>query len=226
MKYFILLMALLFVAGCSSVVCNSPYIQVGADCCLDSDTNKICDKDEEIKQPSTVIITEKQEQPPKIVEKKVREYVCTDGSIVDNTKKCPVEIPEPKLQTLPTLVTNNEVGTVIEEVKLRPACSQGENAGEIFFKVGTVPSSVVVEVRESDGEYEEVHSRSGLYDGFMYFGICDDCYKGEFTLKKEMLYVLRLKFDQTNVYSRVEYSNEHLIDTRASSNYLTKVCSR
>ena len=28
------------------LVCNSPYIQVGAECCLDANSNKICDKDE------------------------------------------------------------------------------------------------------------------------------------------------------------------------------------
>lgn len=37
--------------GCSQakLVCNTPYIQVGSECCLDKNSNKICDKDEEIK---------------------------------------------------------------------------------------------------------------------------------------------------------------------------------
>jgi len=33
--------------GCqSTIICNSPYIRVGTTCCLDQNTNKICDNDE------------------------------------------------------------------------------------------------------------------------------------------------------------------------------------
>ncbi|GEM_PF-2431270 len=31
------------------VKCEAPYIQVGTDCCLDADSNQICDKDEQVK---------------------------------------------------------------------------------------------------------------------------------------------------------------------------------
>ncbi|PIN87918.1 disulfide bond formation protein DsbA [Candidatus Woesearchaeota archaeon CG10_big_fil_rev_8_21_14_0_10_32_24] len=44
-----LLAVVLFIAGCtgsSKVVCNEPYIQVGSECCLDQNSNKICDSDE------------------------------------------------------------------------------------------------------------------------------------------------------------------------------------
>lgn len=38
---------ILAISGCTQkVVCNDPYIQVGSECCLDRDTNYICDKDE------------------------------------------------------------------------------------------------------------------------------------------------------------------------------------
>jgi hypothetical protein len=37
--------------------CNSPYIKVGRECCLDSNTNKICDKDETINKPQENTIT-------------------------------------------------------------------------------------------------------------------------------------------------------------------------
>ena len=40
-------------------VCNDPYIQVGAECCLDQDSNNICDKDEE--EPEEVIVIEEPE---------------------------------------------------------------------------------------------------------------------------------------------------------------------
>lgn len=43
--------AAVLLAGCTdvskeAVVCNSPYIRVGTECCLDRDGNKICDRDE------------------------------------------------------------------------------------------------------------------------------------------------------------------------------------
>ncbi len=43
-----LLATVIFIAGCTGgeVVCNDPYIQVGAECCLDKNSNKICDSDE------------------------------------------------------------------------------------------------------------------------------------------------------------------------------------
>lgn len=50
------IVALFFVPGCTngvsnsttnSVVCNKPYILVGNSCCLDSNSNNVCDKDEQ-----------------------------------------------------------------------------------------------------------------------------------------------------------------------------------
>lgn len=43
----VLLIVTLFVVACSpKVVCNDPYIQVGSDCCLDQNQNKVCDQDD------------------------------------------------------------------------------------------------------------------------------------------------------------------------------------
>jgi hypothetical protein len=45
----LLLISVLVVVGCAKIpetTCNVPYILVGNDCCLDSDSNKICDADE------------------------------------------------------------------------------------------------------------------------------------------------------------------------------------
>jgi len=36
-----------------TVTCNSPYIKVGISCCLDQNSNNICDSDETIKQESS-----------------------------------------------------------------------------------------------------------------------------------------------------------------------------
>ena len=68
MKKYILVgltLMLLFIAGCGgaidvskmssedlarisekAVICNAPYIRLGAGCCLDQDSNSICDDDE------------------------------------------------------------------------------------------------------------------------------------------------------------------------------------
>jgi len=37
-------------AGNNKVVCNPPYIQVGQSCCLDENTNNVCDSDETTQQ--------------------------------------------------------------------------------------------------------------------------------------------------------------------------------
>ena len=53
----ILIIAVIAISGCggkgvtgelTSVVCNSPYIRHGMACCLDTNENNICDKDEGI----------------------------------------------------------------------------------------------------------------------------------------------------------------------------------
>lgn len=46
----ILILAIFLIAGCvqqnTGIVCNSPYIRNGAGCCLDINSNSICDSDE------------------------------------------------------------------------------------------------------------------------------------------------------------------------------------
>ncbi|MCK5139405.1 MAG: hypothetical protein KAK00_08450 [Nanoarchaeota archaeon] len=222
-----------FLYGCEKVVCNAPYIQVGKDCCLDTDNNKICDKDEEFEESSRIVIIEK--EPPEIIEKEVKviEYVCSDGSVVDDISNCPIEESQPIEEVveekivIPELLTTNEEDTVIEEVTVDTACISGENGGKIFFKVGTVPSEIVFQIKEAGGEYSDVFIRGGVYEQFSYFAICDSCWgtQIDFKLKPDKVYVLRVVFDQT-VYNRTEYSNEHLIDTREESEYMTKICSK
>ena len=43
----LLVLASVLIAGCQQkMVCNAPYILVGTECCLDADSNSVCDKDE------------------------------------------------------------------------------------------------------------------------------------------------------------------------------------
>lgn len=48
---------MIFILGCNNnsnqTICNSPYIQIGNECCLDKDNNKICDQDEVDKQSAS-----------------------------------------------------------------------------------------------------------------------------------------------------------------------------
>ena len=210
MRKLLILMALALIAvGCTPVICREPYIQVGTGCCLDTNSNKICDSDEVVQEKSANVEIEGTVPPPEI-----------------QPEKPAVEEPpvQPEKIEIPELITNNEAGTVINEVSLRPACLKGSHGGEIFFKVGTVPSSIKVNVKESGKSYESVFTRPGLYDGYIYFAICDNCYDGDFQLKPGKVYVIDLEFNQTKVYDRIEYSNEHLIDTRPDSDYMKKYC--
>ncbi|MBU4351617.1 MAG: hypothetical protein KJ939_00860 [Nanoarchaeota archaeon] len=45
----IIILGLILLSGCAvqqEIVCDKPYIQVGVNCCLDEDSNNVCDADE------------------------------------------------------------------------------------------------------------------------------------------------------------------------------------
>lgn len=45
--FALIILSIFLVSGCvKEVTCSKPYIQVGTDCCLDSNDNSMCDKDE------------------------------------------------------------------------------------------------------------------------------------------------------------------------------------
>ncbi len=225
-----LLVLVLFIYGCEQVVCNSPYIQVGAECCLDTDDNKICDKDEVFDEASKIVITETEQ---KIVEKEVKKFVCSDGSIVTDASNCPIEESQPIVEdeeiVIPNLVETNEEGTVIETFIAEPACPSGLNGGMIYFDVGSIAANISFQVKEGGGEYSDVFTLDrGLYERYTYFAICDKC-RGtqlDFKLKPDKVYIMRVKFDQTPLYDRIEYTNEYLIDAREDSEYMLKLCSK
>lgn len=42
------IMGVVLLSGCSQeITCNNPYIKVGDECCLDANSNRMCDKDEQ-----------------------------------------------------------------------------------------------------------------------------------------------------------------------------------
>ena len=129
-----------------------------------------------------------------------------------------------------TPITTNEEGTVIKDFRVEPACIAGVNGGGIYIEVGTLPSNVVFQVKESGEEYRKVLNFSGLYKHSKYFTICSPANTGcktmaDFHLEKNKVYLFRAVFDQTKIYGKYEYSNEHIIDTRSTSSYLIKKCS-
>ncbi|MBS3162739.1 hypothetical protein J4467_02340 [Candidatus Woesearchaeota archaeon] len=83
MKIIILagwILGLLFIAGCSNeITCNAPYILVGESCCLDSNSNSICDSDE--------IITETTKSEENIIPWN-SENMMVDGGTTDEFTIC------------------------------------------------------------------------------------------------------------------------------------------
>lgn len=223
-KVLLLLLFLALFYGCETIVCNEPYIQVGKECCLDKDSNGICDSDEEVKDTKSNIVIK--ETDPKVVEK--TEYVCPDGTTVSDKDDCPVEEKaeeEEKLE-IPELDKNNEEGTVIEEVRLETACPNAVGGVRVYYKVGTVPSNMIFQLKEVGEEYENILDLKGLYQGDNYFAICDDCFGSQIDhkLEEDKVYIFRIMFNQSRVYDRYEYSNEYLIDTREDSKFMLKMC--
>src|SRR3989338_3286124 len=162
------IVVVLILAGCQKkIICKSPYLLVGQECCLDKDANGICDKDEQSAEPKTVVVSK-----PEVIE--VQKYVCSDGKIVSNPKDCPVEKPATeKEMSLPALITTNEEDTVILNFSVSPACKSGENGGEVFFKLGSIPEKVWLQARQGNDAYSTIFTREGVYEKYLSFVICD-----------------------------------------------------
>jgi len=155
----------------------------------------------------------------------ITNYICPNKRVVQNIDDC--EKPKP-LATAPKMT--NEAGTVIEVVTVKPACISGVNGGAVLFKVGTIPYNVFFQAREEDTAYAERHNIAGLLTKYVYFTICGEgefgCKGiGDFYIEKDRAFLLRVGFNQTARHGRIEYSNEHIVDTTAGSEYLTEKCS-
>lgn len=155
----------------------------------------------------------------------ITEYICTDKRVVDNPDKCE-NIPETELNTDFEPILTNEEGTSIVNVTLKPACIKGKNGGFVYFKTDIISRDITFEVKEDvNQEYKEVFKISNLRERYTQFEICDECTSGaDFNLDKNKIYLFRLKFNMT-VLDKVQYSNEHVINTNPESSYMTKKCS-
>jgi hypothetical protein len=76
------ILALIFLIGCApEITCSSPYIKVGSTCCLDSNSNNICDTDEPSQQavtPPTQAAAPQQATP--VQQPVAQQPYCGDGT--------------------------------------------------------------------------------------------------------------------------------------------------
>ena len=153
----------------------------------------------------------------------VTKYVCPDETVVENADEC-VKEQETGLNAGFEPILTNEEGTSIVNVTVTPAYIKGKNGGGIDFKTDVISRDITFEVKENvNQEYREVFKVSNLIERYTQFEICDECTGGaDFNLEKNKVYLFRLKFNMT-VIDKVQYSNEHVINTNPGSVYMTKV---
>lgn len=158
------------------------------------------------------------------VTREIMVYVCEDGTTQDTLEGCiPEEIVLPPLNPILT----NEEDSLIIEVKVEPACVSGYLGGYISYDVVSPAENVTYLVKEESGEYETVFDEKGYFNSYKEFLICDaKCpnVRKDFTLVPGKRYLLKIEFDRTNLYGRIEYSNEYIIDLTDGSNFMTKGC--
>jgi hypothetical protein len=93
-----------------AVVCNDPYIRFGTSCCLDKDSNKICNQDENSKEESVSNQKTVVKSPPEIEDSKG-----SDAGITQNVKSAEIDINKVQIQLAnlyPSRVTVTNTGDV------------------------------------------------------------------------------------------------------------------
>ena len=157
-------------------------------------------------------------------EKEVTKYVCQDNSIVDKIEDCGKKAAEDKLYTP---ITTNEAGSYINGVTIKSGCYRGMNTAVMSFDIGVLADKINFQVKESpDEEFKTLYEMNGVNKATRYAIICDNCYSGDFQLKNNKQYLARIEFDLTSLFKTKQYSNEQIIDTRATSEFMTKICSQ
>lgn len=232
-KIILVSLILLLVAACGgpAVVCNSPYMIRGQECCLDKDANSICDSDEGKgaaaagECPALDCTT----CPATTVEKTVTvtNYVCPDGRTASSQTACGAapKTVNPFLNYTPS--TTNQAGTAIESFSVRSACRDGEQGIEFHYKTGSIAESVVIEASEEPGgEWLRIYEYDGnANDKYLYALFCDGCvYTRDFAIEPGKAYLVRARFDFRALYGGFQYSNEHVVDHTEGGAYATKLC--
>ena len=159
-------------------------------------------------------------------------------------EELPAVVEEPEVEEEPEIieegltphglvpVTTNERGTHISSFRVSPACVFGVTGGEIFYAIDATPKNVSIQVDDGGG-YETVFFDDTIppKSKYLYFAVCGpndkrDCkWKGDFSLQEGNVYRIRGAFNQSPVFSKLELSNEKIIDTRVGAEYQGLACS-
>lgn len=160
------------------------------------------------------------------VTKEIMVYVCEDGSTEDTLEGCvPPVVILPPLD--PILTNEDEEGSLVIEVKVNPACVGGYLGGYVSYDVVAPAENVRFLVMEESAGYETMINEKGYFNSYKEFLICDQkCpnVRKDFTLVPGKRYLLKIEFDRTDLYGKIEYSNEYIIDLTDGSNFMTKPC--
>ena len=112
-----------------------------------------------------------------------------------------------------------EQNPAFQNVSIIPTCMKGKNAGEIHYNAKIPSGTMVFQTRILGKEYEDKLTKAGT-SGYISFSICEGCSEGEFSLLPDKAYIFRIRTD-----GKIRgFSNEYLIDTRNTSEFLTKDC--
>jgi len=166
--------------------------------------------------------------PPCPELKEVTKYVCQDNTVVDNKEDCATSAEQgTAIEDIPyNPVTTNEEGTYISSAIIKVGCYRGMNAAVMSFNINVLADKIKFQVKENlDEEFKTVYEMDGVNSASRYAVICDSCYSGDFQLKKDKQYLARIEFDLTSLFNTKQYSNEHIVDTRETSDYMTRICS-
>ncbi len=229
------LFASLLLVACTAgpgIVCNEPYLLVGQECCLDSDANAICDRDEGLLSDATCPELDCSLCPAQVVEKEVEvavtRYVCEEsGEAVDDPADCEGNEAYNAFAGYQPY-TGAEERSVLDQFQLRTACRDSRHAIELHYASGSIPGPVTIQVKEAPGEeWRDLHAiEDAPKETYLYGVFCAiPCTQNaDFFLDPGQVYLLRARFDFTRLYDEMQYSNEYLVDAREEGEYLTKLC--
>lgn len=222
---------LIFIAACSSetVVCNEPYMLKGTECCLDNNSDNICDADmpAQAECPELDCSLCAAEVVTRNVTNTVTKFICTSsGAVVENPDDCSKAAGNAFDEYEP--VVTNENGTVINLFTTRTACRDGHNAIEFHWNLGSTAQASEIQIKEApEDEWETVYTYDeSAVDKFIYGVFCNNyCTSAtDFYLDPDKAYLVRGRFNYNRLYEEYQYSNEHLVDATSEGEYKKKLC--
>jgi hypothetical protein len=144
---------MMFVSGCqASVVCETPYMRHGSECCLDQNDNKICDNDEEsitIKQGSDDenVIASEDDASDEVIEPEMPEESDGNSSVITGESVKEVKKSKKVLVVEVNMCDDDdntkEIGYLPLNSKIKMCQGDRISFGEMSILVKTISSSAV-----------------------------------------------------------------------------------